>query len=189
MSAAGLAVFAAPWVEIEHRPRAWERWLFGWRPRTIRLSPVRMGALDSLLRIIGPAMSGDDAAALECLALSSGERPEVLRTLPRPILATAIRAFMALHSDVLAAPDDPGEPSPWTWADHAAVLLGAGHTMADILGYTLAQFRAHLTAAYRAESRRQGLAIVAGRMQWASGEDAARVISELLLPTQIGSPS
>lgn len=42
---------------------------------------------------------------------------------------------------------------PWTLADSIQLLLDRGHARTEVLGYTLAQFRAHLTAATRARKR------------------------------------
>lgn len=187
----GLAVFEAPWVAVQYRPRWWQRRLLGWAPLTLRFKPVRMGELGALLRALGPAIQGDDEAVLDCLALSSGESPEVLRRLPRAVLAVCVRAFVGLHQDILAPADaDPvSRETKSTWADLSAVLTAGGHSPADVRGYTLAQFRAHLGAASRSESRRQGLAIIASRMALAKGEDAQRVINGLLAPKETGSTS
>lgn len=186
----GLDLLEAPWVAVEYRPRWWQRRLLGWEPITLRFEHVRMGRLGALLRALGPAIQGDDAAVLDCLSLSSGRSPDDLRRLPRAVLAVCVRAFVGLHQDILDPPADVSRNVKTSWADLVSVLTAAGHSIADIRGYTLGQFQAHLGAAYRAESRRQGLAILAARMTWAKSADAQRVIDALLhAPTQSESAS
>lgn len=176
----GLALFEPPWVAVTYRPRWWQRQLLGWSDVSLRFEPVRVGRLAELLRALGPAIQGDDEAVLACLALSSGVLPEVLLRLPQAVLAVCVRAFVGLHQDVLEpAPGTAAEPKV-TWSDLVSILTTAGHSVSDIHGYTLAQFQAHLESAYRVESRRQGLAILASRMGWVKGSDAKTVIDGLL---------
>lgn len=167
----GLAILSPPWVEIEHRPRLWQRWLLGWRPSVLRLRPARIRDLGALIELIPIAQSpgpDQDRAALGCIAMCASVPPERLERLPRAVLATAVHALVGLHPELFRPLDEPDEPADEparrrTWADQIATLVGGGHRLEDIEQWTLAQYRAHLEAADRREAMAQACAIMAAR--------------------------
>lgn len=185
MSATGLDIFSHPWVEIEHRPRLWNRLLFGWRPAVVRLHPVRIRDLGEMCRLV-PAATREgpeqDRAALGCLALCADMPADRLAMLPKAVLATAMSAMVGLNPELFRAPEpEPEDPDarPRPWADQIATLLGAGHALPDIDGYTIAQFQSHLAAADRAADRAHARAIMAARLAWADWANLAPILESL----------
>jgi len=154
----GFGVIDPPWVAIQYRPR------FGWRHRTLRLRPVRIGELGDFLALVTPFLamaknekcgaqtSGWDKEVLGALSIVTEQQINRLRWLPEHVVVAAIHVMVEMNPEIFRLKEQQEDEQSQVadvWPGLIAELLACGHRIPDILGYSLAQMYAHVAAARR----------------------------------------